>query len=110
MSVIREELGNATGHEALAPTSVTGITTTLITPTSGSFKDIRAVAALITVETNPMRFMIHGSNPSATTGHKMDAGQSYVIMGEQNVANFRCIDTATGASAVMVTVFHTSHL
>ena len=102
---IREEFGNAGAYEALAPTSATSITTSIRLPTSGLYTGIQAKIALITVESYPMRFRIDGTAPTSTTGHKVDPGQSCVIIGAENVKNFSCIDTADGASAVLVTCF-----
>ena len=103
---MRVELGDASGYEALSPTASTGITSTLLTPTSGQFINHSAVAALISVETNPVRMMLNGDAATADNGIKIDAGQSYEIVGGANVKNFRCMDTATGASSVKVIVFH----
>lgn len=107
MSIVTEELGEATGYEALAPTAKTGITSTLITPTSGSWKNVGAEAAEITVEDYPIRYN-YANSASATVGHKLDPGQSYTIIGKANVANWKCMDTAAGASSVRVTVYHKS--
>lgn len=107
MSIVTEELGEATGYEALAPTAKTGITASLITPAtgSGSWANVDAQAALITVETEPIRFTIDGTTVEATVGHRMDAGQSYVVLGSVNVKKFSCIDISS-ASSVKITVFH----
>jgi hypothetical protein len=102
---IREELGEPTGYESLSPTTSTGITTSLITPTSGRWANEPALAALITVETKPIRFRVHGV-PSATEGHLVNPNQTITITGEFGVKGFKCIDTAAGASTVKVTVFH----
>ena len=105
MSTVREELGAATGYEALSPTGATGVTASLLTPTSGSFENKGANAILFTVESNPIRFTIDGTTVTNSVGHRVDAGQSYEVMGERNCANFRCRDIS-GASSVKITVFH----
>ena len=98
-------------HETLTPgNTATGITSTVILPTSGDFSGIYAVGALITVETNIINFCIDGSTPTAAAGtnigHQMDAGQSYYIEDQQGVAQFKCIDRVSGsASKVKVTTF-----
>lgn len=96
----------ATGVEALAPTSAMGVTSTLLVPSSGRFKGVAASELFITVETNPIRFTMNGTNPTSTTGHKLGVGESVIITGVEDVKRFRCIDTAAGASSVTVTVFH----
>ena len=104
--ITRVELGDASGYEALSPTGSTGITSTLITPTSGQHKEHNAVGALIAVETNPIRMMLNGAVATADNGIKIDPGQTYEIVGGSNVKNFRCMDTIAGASSVKVIVFH----
>jgi hypothetical protein len=104
--IVREELGTCGASEALAPTSSTGVTTTLEKPTSGVYNGKIATAILVTVESYPIRFRIDGTAPDATTGHKIDPGQSLVIVGGVNVINFLCIDTAAGASSVYISVFY----
>ena len=103
--VVREEYGKASGYEALAPTSSTGITATLLTPTTGVYKGKMAKSALLTVETFPIRFRQEGT-PTADVGHYVTPGQTITLTGMTNLKNFRCIDTAAGASSVKVTVFH----
>jgi len=106
MTVVREELGEATGYELITPSGVTGITSTLITPTSGIYKGFPAKAVLITVEAYAVRFRCDGSDPSATTGHVIAKDDSYILVGTPNLTNLRFRDTGTGASNVLVTVFH----
>jgi len=103
--IVREELGTADLHEKLNPTSATGVTSTLLKPTSGTYNGKCATALLITVETNPIRFRIDGTDASTTTGHLVQVGESITIVGGVNANNFSCIDTATGASNVYVTIF-----
>ena len=105
MSIVIEELGEATGFETIAPSGKVGITSTLITPSSGSWKNVGAEAAEITVETYPIRYN-YDDTVSTTVGHKLDPGQSYTIIGKSNVANWRCRSTAAGTSSISVTVFH----
>ena len=106
MMLVREEYGDATGHETINPTSATGVTSTLITPTTGQYAGFNAKAVLITVETKQVRFTIDGTTVSATVGHIIAAADSYVVTGGQNVKNLSFMDTSSGASTVMVTVYH----
>lgn len=101
-----EDIGNNSGYEALAPTTSTGITTSLLLPTSGNYKNMYAKAALINVETNPIRIKMDGNDPTATVGMLLPVGTFYTISNPANVKNFRCIDTGAGASSVKVLVFH----
>lgn len=101
---------NAGAHETLAPTSSTGITGTVIQPTSGDYKGLQAEEALITVEDNTINFTLDGTVPTAKAGtnkgHQADAGLSYLVQGAQSVRQFRCIDRVAGStSAVKITTF-----
>lgn len=64
-----------------------------------------AKAALITVETAAIKFALSGTKPTATAGtnyiHQMDAGQSYVIRGWQNIKNFKCINAVASNGAIV---------
>ena len=95
------------GYEALAPTTAKGITATVRNPSTGNFTSKRAKTALITVEDNPIRFTLDGTTPTASVGHLMSAGQSYVVENEYGVQKFQCIDVSA-ASSVKVTVFFES--
>ena len=104
--IVREELGDASGYEALSPTSTTGITAALLTPTSGQYIGHNAAAAIIAVEDYPVRVMLNGTDATADNGIKLSPGQSMTIVGGRNLKNFECMDTAAGASSVKVIVFH----
>jgi hypothetical protein len=103
--------GAAVDHETIAcGNTATGFTAAKITKASGAWSGQQATAALITVENNSIRFCIDGSTPTQGTSgicHRMDAGQSYMIRGRQNVSAFRCIDLTSGsASKVEATIFY----
>ena len=106
MMIAREELGTPTGWEKINPTSVKGITASLVTPTSGAYVGKNAVAALITVEACQVRFTMDGTTVSATVGHIIAAADSYLVIGAINVKKLSFRDTSAGASSVMVTLFH----
>jgi len=109
-----EDLGNNGGYEKLAPTTSTGISASLLLPSTGNYADNPARAALVSVETNPIRYRMDGTAPTATEGLLLPAG-SYLtvsnpayltVSNPANVKNFRCIDTAAGASSVKILVFY----
>ena len=62
-------------------------------------------AALITVETDAIKFSLSGILPTATSGanyiHHMDAGQSYVIRGYHNIKKFKCINAVASNGAII---------
>ena len=107
MSYVLEDLGIAQGWEKLSPTASTGITASLIEPTTGKMAGMKARAALIGVESYPIRFRLDGGTtaPTATNGMQLKADNYFTMINLENIKNFRCIDTAAGASAVMVLLF-----
>ena len=97
----------AGAYETISPGDTsTGITAAIRAPTSGAFKNLNAMAALVTVEDNTIRFTLDSTAATASVGHLMSAGQSYVIQHESDVVNFRCIDAVSGATGnIKVTTF-----
>ncbi len=91
--------GDPIGHEVLAPTSAKGITSSLLKTSEG----LPAGQALISVEAQVVRFRYDGTAPTATTGHVIPAGGSYVVEGVVALRKIRFIDTSAGASTVRVT-------
>jgi hypothetical protein len=84
-------------------TTAIGFTSTLIAPTSGNYSGGKARAAIISVETADIRFTINGTTPTVTTGtgagHLLQTGSSFIITGESNVANFKCINAVASSGA-----------
>jgi len=105
MSAVTDTPGFPSGYELINPTTATGITVALMTPTTGSYIGQHAVSALITVEVGAVRFTIDGTTPTTTVGHALAVGDSFTIRGPVGVANFSCIDNG-GTSDVHITVFH----
>ena len=105
--IVLEDLGIAQGWEKINPTSSKGITATLIEPTSGKMAGMKARAALIAVETNPIRIRLDGGTtaPTADNGILLKADTYFTIVNLENIKNFRCINTSAGASAVHVQLF-----
>ena len=66
---------------------------------------IKAKSALVTVETQAIRFTLNGSAASATNGHKLSADQSMWIEGFQNVDGFRCISLTDNTAVVKITTY-----
>jgi len=63
------------------------------------------IAALITVETAGITFTLDRTTPTVSggtnNGHQMTSGQSYVIVGLNNIQNFRCINTTASNGCVV---------
>lgn len=83
----------------------------LLQPTRGQFVGLVAKAMLITVETATVNMTLDKSTPTVASGtnlgHQLDAGQSYVIRGENNVANARFINrVASNGAVIKGTIFY----
>lgn len=114
LAILWSGLGLASGvavdFEALVPgNTATGITASKLTG-SGIWANQQASAALVSVESNSINFCIDGSSPTASAGtnlcHRLDAGQSLMVQGPQNVRNFLCIDRVSGSTAtVKITIY-----
>jgi hypothetical protein len=100
--------GECRGYETLATTAVIGFTSSYYNLSTNSTAKMAMKAALITVETDSIRFSMssNASDYASTTaggavGHKMDPGQSYVVRGWENIRNFRCINDVASSGAVV---------
>lgn len=99
-------VGSAVSFETLSTlTTAKGFTSTLIAPTTGDYAGKRARAALISVETADIRFTVDGTTPTITAGtaagHLLPMYGSFIISGESNVANFKCINAVNASGAVV---------
>ena len=94
-------VGDPIGFETIAPTSAKALTATLVQTAAG----VQAQTALVTVEAQQVRFRMDGTAPTATVGHIIASGGSYVVEGHVAIKNLKFIDTAAGASTVRVTTF-----
>jgi hypothetical protein len=90
-----------------ATVSAWGTTPTSTTPyiLIPPFEGLEATEALIDVETYQVRFRLDGIAPTATVGHILPAGSSWILKGTRDLKNLKIIDTASGASSVKVTLF-----
>lgn len=63
-----------------------------------------AKAMLVTVESNDVQVTFDGTYPSQTAtffGHKLMAGDSILLFGENTVSGFRCIDRVSGSASTL---------
>ena len=97
--------GIAGGYESLTTATAVGFTSAKIAPTTGSYVGKKARAALISIETAPIRFTLDGTTPTVTAGtaagHIMYPGDSFVALGENNIENFRAINEVAASGAVV---------
>ena len=61
--------------------------------------------AVITCETNPIRFRYDGTNPTSTVGHILYPADKLILEGRVNISNFSAIraSTATDDAVLMIT-------
>lgn len=68
----------------------------------------RASMAVITVESNPIRFLVTGANPTSTTGCQGAANDQIIIKGAEHVANLKMIRSGGSDATVQITYFRTA--
>lgn len=93
--------GDAFNHEAVTVSTVAiGGTAATLAPTDGTRA---AKAAVISVDTNPIRYRMDGQAAvTNTTGHYVAAGTTFTIFGGKNISNLRMIrDSTAGADATV---------
>jgi len=82
----------------IIPDSAIGLTSTIYNPAGGR----RAIRAVITVETAPIRYRIDGNNPAADEGHLLNPMSVLVIEGYESLDNVRFIRTGTTSGKIRV--------
>ena len=92
-----------TGENLATLTSAKGVTKAIRLPTTGTYAGKQAEQVLIRVEVASIRFWLGGATPTTSAGVLMDAGDSYLITGAEDVKNFLCIN-AVGASGALVSL------
>jgi hypothetical protein len=102
--------GVADQYETLSTlTTAKGFTAAKYQPTSGDFIGKRARMVIISCETGDVRFTFDGTTPTTLAlggdGHLLMIGASYEIRGEQNVANFKCINDVNANGATLHATF-----
>lgn len=89
--------GSAFQHETITVSSSSiGFTTGIIDNGSG-----QATYALVSIETNAVRFWSDGSAPTATVGHPVAAASMIEVCGYGNIKNFRMIRQSADATATV---------
>jgi hypothetical protein len=64
----------------------------------------RADVAYITVDTQAVRFRYDGSAPTAAEGHQLDAGDKWLLVGNQNIRNLQFIRAGASDGFVAITL------
>jgi len=88
-------------------TSPIGFTASKLAPTSGNYANKHAEAVLITVEDGAIRFRADGTNPSASEGHILLAGdERYWYWGYHDLVNIKFIRKDAVDAKVKVSYFY----
>lgn len=92
---------DAFAYEAITvSTTAVGFTAATFAPSNAR----EAVAAMFTVESNPVRYRYDGTAPTATEGHRaVAANDPIIIYGRQNIRNFKSIREGAADATVRVT-------
>ena len=98
MSVDIIDIGTPVKYRAITPTVATGITAADLRDAN----DMPCNCAIVTVDTNVVRFRVDGTDPTATTGNLLATG-TYLFVGMDTLRQLRFIDTGAGASSVKYT-------
>lgn len=76
-----------------------GITTTLVNrPSTTEGQSRSAEYALVTVETDSIRYRTDGTNPDSTTGHLLVAGDVLELDNYDDIRRFKAIRVTTDAT------------
>lgn len=64
-----------------------------------------SLGALVTIETNPIRYRFDGTAPTAAVGHLAPIGQAIEVCGGDNIRNFRMIRQGAADATATVSYF-----
>lgn len=77
------------------------VSTTAVSPTA-TVGDLKAHRAVITVETDQIRFRYDGTAPTSSVGHIMNPGERLIMEGRSNISGLQFIrSSAATADAVL---------
>ncbi len=95
------------GFETLVVTdAVVSLSPEKLNPVMGTFANIKARAAQVTLEDGDIRFRLDGSDPSSTEGHRFPAATALSIVGTQTLRQFRAVRSGTVNGTLRVTYFY----
>ena len=86
--------------------SVVALSPAKLSPLSGTFANIKARAAQVTLEDGDIRFRLDGGDPTGTEGHQFLVGTSLSIVGTQTLRQFRAIRSGTTNGTLRITFFY----
>ena len=82
-------------YEQLVVNGITKLTESKFTTTTDDGDVQDAKRAIITVENSQLRYRTDGGNPTTTQGHLLNPMDTLIILGNQNMLNFRAIKKGT---------------
>lgn len=103
-SFITEEIPAGDFETITVSNTALGFTAAKILSHTAGGRHKRCVKALVTVEADAIRINFDGSTPTATVGHKLSVGDSFSIVGDQNITKWRMI-RVTNDATVSVTYY-----
>lgn len=62
-----------------------------------------ALAAFISLETGSIRYRYDSGNPSSTVGHLLQPGGTLVLLGQNQMSQFKCIRSGSTSGTISVT-------
>lgn len=86
--------------------SVAGADTAAALGTAKVYKDgtvtgVKAIGALISVETFPIRYCVGGSTPTTSLGHLLNPGDVLVLKNWKAVETFKHINKVSGSNSLL---------
>jgi len=75
-----------------------GFTPSVYNPTGHTAK-----VAFVTVEGAQIRYRYDGGTPTATEGHLVSPGDTFIVQGFKNIQNFKAIRTGSADATLRVT-------
>jgi len=115
MAIIRNSPVTAYDYEAItvADTAIgctaskIKVTTALGSGTAAGLQPTNKFAdeVFITVESQPVRYRLDGTNPTASEGHLVQPAGTIEIEGYENIAKFRAIRQGASSGTLRVTYF-----
>ena len=64
-----------------------------------------ARVAVVTVDTDKIRYWVDGSTPTSTQGHEVAAGGSFELVGRDTLRNFRAIGSGAATAILEISYF-----
>jgi hypothetical protein len=86
--------------------SAVGLSSTKISPVTGSYARLSARAALMSSENGDLRFRIDSGLPTDSSGHYLTSGDTLVLTGTQAIQQFRAIRSGDTDAVLRVTYFY----